>query len=404
MSVVGLVDRLVGVDWVSADQAAVVGVLADVRTVRGWLDSIEILAARRLTELAAACPSMFPEHVAAQAGRVTLSEAWKGFHRADTVEAIPELGAVLASGKASGGHVDVLTRALRPLTPEQRARLAERGDTLAQAATLLPCDEYARTVGDEIRRIHNDDGITRLNQQRRATTLRHWVDRHTGMRSLRGDFDPETGALLDAQLRTTIERLFHDSQPDTCPDDPLAKQHHLAALALAALITGTGHKRAAGRIDMSVLIDADTLLHGHHPHTIFDCGTPVDLPVETIRRWACLAEITPIITAADGIKLYLGRDSRLANRDQRRALRAMYRHCAIPGCRVSFDYCAIHHLTWYRHQGKTDIDNLLPICTKHHHLAHEGGWKLHLDTHRNLTITYPDSTTMTTGPPTRRAR
>jgi hypothetical protein len=71
---------------------------------------------------------------------------------------------------------------------------------------------------------------------------------------------------------------------------------------------------------------------------------------------------------------------------------------------VSFDYCAIHHLTWYRHQGKTDIDNLLPICTKHHHLAHEGGWKLALDTHRNLTITYPDSTTMTTGPPTTRAR
>ena len=80
MSIVGLVARIAGVDWAGADQAAVAGVLADVGTVRGWLDSIEILAARRLTELAAECPSMFPEQVAAQAGRVTLNEASKGFN------------------------------------------------------------------------------------------------------------------------------------------------------------------------------------------------------------------------------------------------------------------------------------------------------------------------------------
>jgi hypothetical protein len=122
-----------------------------------------------------------------------------------------------------------------------------------------------------------------------------------------------------------------------------------------------------------VLIDADTLLHGKHAHTIIDCGIPVDLPVETLRRWACMAEITPIIAAADGISLHLGRDSRIANREQRRALRAMYRCCAIPGCRVGFDHCDIHHILWYRNHGRTDIDNLLPICTKHHHLAHEGG-------------------------------
>ena len=367
MSIVGLVEQIAGVDWAGADQAAVAGVLADVGTVRGWLDSIEILAARRLTELAAACPSMFPEQVAAQAGRVSLSEASKGFHRADTTAAIPELGAALETGQASGGHVDVVTRALRPLTTEQRSRLAERGETLALAATLLPCDEFARTVRDEVRRIHNDDGITRLQQQRRATTLRRWVDRQSGMWCLRGEFDPETGALLDAKLRAAVERLFHDTQPDTCPTDPLAKQHHLQALALVALITGQGTK-TAGRIDMSVLIDADTLLHGEHPDTVFDCGTPVDLPVETIRRWACDADITPIITAADGIRLYMGRDSRLANRAPRRALRAIYRHCAIPGCRIGFDHCAIHHLICYRNLGNTDIDNLLPICSKHHHL------------------------------------
>ncbi len=58
---------------------------------------------------------------------------------------------------------------------------------------------------------------------------------------------------------------------------------------------------------MSVLIDIDTLIDGEHPNSVLDCGLPIDLPVETLRRWACQADITPIITAADGISLYLGR-------------------------------------------------------------------------------------------------
>ena len=67
MSVVGLVESIAGVDWSSVDQEAVSSVLADVRRVRGWLDSIDVTAARRLGELAAVSPSMFPERVVADA-------------------------------------------------------------------------------------------------------------------------------------------------------------------------------------------------------------------------------------------------------------------------------------------------------------------------------------------------
>jgi hypothetical protein len=403
VSVVGLVQGLVDVDWAVADQPAVAAALADVRRVRGWLDSIEVSASRRLDELAKMSPSMFPEHVAAEAGRVSTGEASKGFDRARTTAAIPELGDVLHQGDASGGHVDIVTRALRQLTPSQREQLAERGDVLALAASLLPRDQFARTVRQEVRRIHSDDGIDRLQQQRCNTSLRTWTDKDTGMWCLRGDFDPETGALLAGRLRNAVETMFHDHQPDTCPTDPLLKQHHLQALALDALTQGQVG-RSSGRIDMSVLIDIETLLEGEHPNSIFDCGVPIDLPAETLRRWACLADITPIIVGADGVSLYLGRERRTANRVQRRALRAMYRCCAILGCSVGFDNCEIHHLCWFRNRGLTDIDNLIPICHKHHHLVHEGGWNLAIDARRNLTITYPDGAIMTTGPPTRQGR
>lgn len=402
MSVIGLVESIAACEFATADIQVVTSALTDARRVRGWLDSIDVAGARRLAELAETSPAMFPERVAADAGRVSLVEASRGFDRAQTTTAIPQMGAVLASGDASGAHVDVVTRAMRQLTPDQCGQLADRGDELALAASQLPRDEFARVVRTEVRRIQTDDGIDRLQQQRRNTRLRTWLDRDTGMWCMRGEFDPETGASFEGRLRNTIESMFHDHQPDTCPTDSLEKQHHLLALALVALTTGGG-ARSSGRIDMSVLIDAETLLYGEHPQTVIDCGLPFDLPVETLRRWACIAEITPIIVGADGVSLYLGRDSRTANREQRRALRAMYRCCAIPGCSVGFDNCQIHHLRWFRNLGKTDICNLLPVCHKHHHLVHEGGWHLALDERRNLTVTYPDGSIMTTGPPSARA-
>jgi hypothetical protein len=152
-----------------------------------------------------------------------------------------------------------------------------------------------------------------------------------------------------------------------------------------------------------VLIDATTLLQGHHDHTIIDAGLGrFGLPIETIRRWACIGTVTPVVTAADGTRLYLGRETRLANRAQRRALRVLYRTCAL--CDVPFEHTQIHHVTWYSlHFGRTDIDNLLPLCRTHHQLVHEGRWQLHLAADRTLTVTRPGGTTSTHGPPRTKA-
>jgi len=82
-----------------------------------------------VVELAVVSPSLFPERVVADAGRrCPWGKASKGFDRAKTTAAIPDLGEMLQRGAASGAHVDVLTRALRPLSVEQRQRLAERGE------------------------------------------------------------------------------------------------------------------------------------------------------------------------------------------------------------------------------------------------------------------------------------
>src|SRR5262245_15383058 len=139
-----------------------------------------------------------------------------------------------------------------------------------------------------------------------------------------------------------------------------------------------------------------------------DFGIPVEVPWRVLCDLADNADIHTVVTR-NGVVLHapgllnLGRSSRLANRAQRRALRALYPTCAITGCEVGFAQCHIHHVIWYDKDGRTDLDNLLPLCSRHHHNVHDDGWILHLAPDRTLTVTMPDGRTMTTGPPKRRA-
>jgi hypothetical protein len=94
MSVCGLVGSIAAVDLGVVDGDVVAAVLGDVRRVRGWLDSVEVVGARRLAELALVSPSLFAERVVADAGGVSLGEASRGFDRATTTGLIPELGVV----------------------------------------------------------------------------------------------------------------------------------------------------------------------------------------------------------------------------------------------------------------------------------------------------------------------
>jgi hypothetical protein len=151
--------------------------------------------------------------------------------------------------------------------------------------------------------------------------------------------------------------------------------------------------------DVTVVIDVQTLLTGRtHDGTVLDIGPGhLGLPIETVRRWACLGTITPVVVAADGSRLLLGREVRLANRAQRRALRVLYRSCGL--CDTPFDACRIHHVGWYTLGGSTDLENLVPLCNEHHHLVHEGGWVLHLAPDRTLTVTRPGGATSQHGPP-----
>ena len=86
----------------------------------------------------------------------------------------------------------------------------------------------------------------------------------------------------------------------------------------------------------------------------------------------------------------------------RNAEHCAYRCCAIPGCTVGYERCKLHHIIWWRNNGTTDLDNLLPVCNTHHAKIHNDNWTIELGPNRQLTLTLPNGTIHTTSPPNRR--
>lgn len=300
----------------------------------------------------------------------------------------------------AAGHVDEVTRATKNLEGDQRDELLDRIEHggLLDVAAAATVEEFRRRLALEAKNIRRNDGIDRLERQRRDTRLRTWTDAE-GMFCISGRFDPVTGVQLAARLDHAVAALFAEATPDTCPSDPIEKQHHLRALALASLVQGAGTGSRPGRPEYVVVVDA-AQSDGAGGPTV-DWGLPVEIPHRILAELMGEGDVHTVVVR-NGVILHapghldLGRTTRLANRAQRRALRALYATCAIPGCSVRYDRCKLHHVTWWRHGGRTDLENLLPVCAHHHTKIHDAGWNITLGPARELTI-------RCTGPPTRAA-
>jgi hypothetical protein len=248
------------------------------------------------------------------------------------------------------------------------------------------------------------DGLDRLERQRRAVRLSSWVDKDSGMGRWSLWWDPATFATLEGRLDGQVEAMFHDTHPDGCPSDLLEKQSFLRAHALLALLDGKGTR--AGRPEVVVVEDHTSPLRDGRPS--LDWGVDVELPHEHLEQLRPTARVYRV-SVRDGVvvdapgRLDLGRETRLANRAQRRALHGLYATCAIPGCTVRYSRTKLHHVIWWRNGGCTDLSNLLPVCQIHHQKVHHDNWLISLGPNRELTVTLPDGQIMTTGPPKRAA-
>jgi hypothetical protein len=388
MSMSHLVERLERTDPTTLDAGGVAAKMRDLQRLKGFLAQTEHALARRANELAATGSGAPASELIGRSGHCSPREAEKTSRRAEALGAFPAMTAQLGKGRIGVEHADAIAAAAARLDDDDRNALtALDGELALQAATTTP-SQFKRFVERVVDQLAADRGVERAIRQRNATQLVKGTNDETGMYWLRAEFDPETGARLfraiDAETRSLASQTGNDGRSN----------QQLAALALVDLATTASRTRRPGRTELLALIDLSTITDGLHDASVceLDDGTPV--PVETLRRLACDAHIIPVVLNGDGVPLDVGRSRRLATADQRRALRAIYRTCGIGDCDVPFDRCEIHHLTeWTADQGETNLDSLIPGCSRHHHLVHEGGWQLELDPlTRELTIRLPDGT------------
>ena len=352
--------------------------LHTVKTCRGFLDAYEARLTRHINRLHADGASAPAADLHTRDRGVSSKEAKQKERRAEALEHAPSLADKLETGDVTAAHADALADATSRLDAETKTEFFGHQELLADDATRRTPEEFARNCRDLIRSIERDRGLERDQRQRRDTRLTKAIDRD-GMYTINARLHPELGHTIFNALDTETAKLV------TAGGDRTIDRAAVAAEALGNLVTGGHQAIRPHEAEIRLHVDEARLTDNTTTGICeYDDGTPIPLP--TVQRLICNGHIIPIIITTDGTVLNVGRTQRIANRAQRRALRAMYTTCAFHGCDIAFNRCEIHHIHYYEHGGTTDLENLIPLCPRHHHTIHDLGWTLELDQHRTLTI------------------
>ncbi len=114
------------------------------------------------------------------------------------------------------------------------------------------------------------------------------------------------------------------------------------------------------------------------------------VPIETVKRLCCDGHAVVMTETKDGEPLSIGRKSRVVPKGIERAVRARDKNtCRFPGC-CNKRFVDIHHVEHWANGGKTAVEQLMLLCSKHHTLVHEGGFRIEKDFQGRWSFLRPD--------------
>ncbi len=374
-----------------ADRREVTALMHTERLLRSRLDAFRIHATRRIRELAdTGAAEPVDDFLGAELG-FSSNDAASADDRERVCAETADVEDALAQGHISQAHLDVLAHTARSLDDDLRRLFLAMEEELLAAAAREHVDVFAkrcRRIVRELQAAQVRDGDDELAAQRKRSRVKRWIDKATGMHHTHIELDPQRDAAMWTAIRAHLNALREQET------DVRRSYHELEVEALVAAVTSGSARSPLERVpEVSVLIDYDTLCDAAHTAGVCETDDGVDLPAETVRRMCCDAGVLPIVLDGVGRVLDEGRAKRTVTPEQRRALRAMHSTCAHPACSIPFSACKAHHINhWTRDRGPTDLDNLVPLCERHHHLVHEGGWNLSMTPDRVVTWFRPDGT------------
>ena len=296
---------------------------------------------------------------------------------ASRLDELPLVRARFASGELSYSKVRAITRVA---TPETEADMVMIG----RHATGYQMEKLARGYGQALRAT-----TERAREAPEREELVHYWD-DDGMLRIEGRLTAENGALLLAAI-------------DAASDNAEGHLGQRRAQGLVSLVRGEvgDEARDPAPPELVVHVDVESLAGEQVGLRSEIEDGPVVAP-ETMRRLGCDAAVVRIIER-DGKPLSVGRRTRTIPAALRRALRGRDRGCRFPGCTHS-RFLHAHHIKHWARGGPTELGNLVQLCSRHHRLVHEGGYKVEVEGSGVVRFRRPDGAELVPSGPCMSAR
>jgi uncharacterized protein DUF222/HNH endonuclease len=297
------------------------------------------------------------------------SEAAREVRMARALEHMPAAREALGLGEVSSSAIGALAAA-REANPEA---FSEAEEDLVEVARTMPARGLRLAVERWKVRVE-PRAAEREDAERYERRCVHVSTARDGMVRLDGNLDPETGATLGTALDAVTGAWARGGG-----DDPRsAAQRRADALGevCRGWLSHADRPIVGGeRPHITVVADLDTLEGGSPGRSETSVGTAV--PAETVRRLACDAQVSRVITSGRSEPLDVGRTVRVVPPSLRRALSVRDRGCAFPTCDRPVSWCDAHHVRHWADGGQTQLSNLVLLCRRHHRMTH-AGFRVHM--------------------------
>lgn len=285
--------------------------------------------------------------------RLPRTQARQLLEVAHALETLPAIATAFEEGRLSWGQIVPLVRIA---TPESDEGLAER----AQGIDATQLEAAARRMR-RVPREQVDDA-----HDRRFLSW-GWSLDQSSLR-LQGRLPADQGAAVVTALERIADQVPHHTG-DRFNSREERRADALAEMASSSLAADSDPDRAT----VVVHADAESLASDKGPNPEIQDGP--NLHFDVARRLACDCRLQVVAHDANGAPLGVGRTTRSVPHWLLRQLKHRDQTCRFPGCsRQRFVHA--HHIVHWAKGGPTDLDNLLVLCTYHHRLVHEQGWKV----------------------------
>jgi hypothetical protein len=294
------------------------------------------------------------------------------------------LAEAMSAGRISYSHVRAISR------------VAELGDDKLVADLVMVAEHgTVDQVEDTVRGLRSVDDNNRGRDERDPETVSHrW--RPDSRWGLSAALDPEHGALVQSAIETVARR------EGITQAEALTRMAEIALAAMSSTeqpapsLRGDEYAATVIQLDAAAIPPETTATEGEHTEPERGSAEPPwprpyariqggpGLPDAVVKRLLCSGRIRTVVTEGRDHHgtcerhnvLDLGRSHRLVARKRYRALALRDGGCCAHPCCGSTIGLEAHHVRHWLYGGRTDLDNLVLLCRRHHHAHHNDEFRI----------------------------